>query len=362
MNATTRKLPAALLATALVMVMAACSGASQAATADPSDAKQDKGPATKVTVGYYANVTHAPALVGVGGGYFARELGSTQLGTEIFNAGPAELEALNAGAIDVAFIGPSPAINGYVKSHGQALRIVAGAASGGASLVVRDGITSAADLKGKKIADPQLGGTQDVALRVWLKGQGLKADLHGGGDVQVTPTDNAQTLQLFKSGQLDGGWLPEPWASRLVLDAGAHVLVDEKDLWPGGKFVTTNVIVRTQFLAEHPETVEAVLKGELDAIAALQSDPAGSAKIVNDQIAGASGKPLSQDVLDSAFKNLVFTADPIASTLQTQLDHTVEAGITTKANLDGIYDLRLLNKALASAGQPKVSASGLGEE
>ncbi|WP_425954962.1 ABC transporter substrate-binding protein [Xylanimonas sp. McL0601] len=361
MNATTRTLPAALLATALVAAIAACGGPSSAAT-NPSGASADKGPAAEVHLGYFANVTHSPALVGVGGGYFEKELGGTKLTTEVFNAGPAELEALNAGAIDVAFIGPSPAINGYVKSHGESLRIIAGAASGGASLVVRDGIDSAADLKGKAIASPQLGGTQDVALRYWLKEQGLTSDLHGGGDVAVTPTENAQTLQLFQKGELDGGWLPEPWASRLVLDAGAHVLVDEKDLWPGGKFVTTNVIVRTDFLAEHPETVEALLKGELAAIQALQDDPAGSATVVNDQIAAAAGKPLSQAVLDRAFTNIEFTTDPVASTLQTQLDHGVEAGTTQKADLKGIYDLRLLNKVLTAAGEDKVSASGLGKE
>jgi NitT/TauT family transport system substrate-binding protein len=349
----------ATLAAAMVMAMAACAGPSSAAGDAPSGKTT---PATEVHVGYFANVTHAPALVAVGGGYFEKELGDTKLSTEIFNAGPAELEALNAGAIDVAFIGPNPAINGFVKSHGKALKIIAGAASGGAALVVRDGIDTPADLKGTKIASPQLGGTQDVALRSWLADQGLESDLHGGGDVAVTPTENAQTLTLFQSGDLDGGWLPEPWASRLVIDAGAHVLVDEKDLWPGGKFVTTNVIVRTDFLAEHPDTVEALLRGELAAIKALQDDPAGTAKLVNDQIAQAAGKPLSQEVLDSAFASIEFTADPLAGTLQALIDNGVKAGTTQDADLHGIYDLRLLNKVLAADGQEKVSASGLGEE
>ncbi len=352
----TTRLPAALLATALVAAMAACAGPSSAA----GDATT--GPADEVRVGYFANVTHAAALVGVGGGYFEKELGDTALTTEVFNAGPAELEALNAGAIDVAFIGPNPAINGFVKSHGEALKIVAGAASGGAALVVRDGIDSPADLKGTKIASPQLGNTQDVALRVWLADQGYTADLKGGGDVAVTPTDNAQTLQLFRSGDLDGGWLPEPWASRLVLEAGAHVLVDEKDLWPDGKFVTTNVVVRTEFLEEHPQTVEALLRGELAAIKALTDDPTGSSKLVNDLIADASGKPLPQEVLDRAFSNIEFTVDPLAGTLQTVIDHGVAAGTTQDADLTGIYDLRPLNAVLTADGQDPVSAAGLGKE
>jgi NitT/TauT family transport system substrate-binding protein len=352
----TTRLPVALLATALVVAMAACAGPSSAAGDGATS------PADEVRVGYFANVTHAAALVGVGGGYFAKELGDTELKTEVFNAGPAELEALNAGAIDVAFIGPNPAINGFVKSHGEALKIVAGAASGGAALVVRDGIDSPADLAGTKIASPQLGNTQDVALRVWLDDQGYTTDLKGGGDVAVTPTENAQTLQLFRSGDLDGGWLPEPWASRLVLEAGAHVLVDEKDLWPDGRFVTTNVVVRSEFLAQHPQTVEALLRGELAAITALQDDPAGSAALVNDIIADASGKPLPQEVLDRAFSNIEFTVDPLAGTLQTVIDHGVATGTTQDADLTGIYDLRPLNKVLAAAGQDKVSAAGLGEE
>lgn len=360
MKSTTRSLPAALLAVALMACMAACSGTSSAS--EPGGAAADKGPAAEVHLGYFANVTHAPVLVGVGGGYFEKELGDTTLTTEVFNAGPAALEALNAGAIDIAFTGPNPAITGYVKSHGEALRIVAGAASGGASLVVRDGIDSVADLKGKKIASPQLGGTQDVALRFWLRQQGFATDLHGGGDVAVTPTENAQTLQLFQNGELDGGWLPEPWASRLVLDAGAHVLADERDLWDGGDFVTTNVIVRADFLAAHPETVEAVLRGEVEAIQALQDDPEGSAKLVNDQITKAAGKPISDPVLARAFEHIEFTADPLAGTLGTLLDHGVAVGTTTEADLEGIYDLRLLNKVLAADGQEKVSAAGLGKE
>ncbi len=358
---TTTRIPAALIATAasaaLVMGMAACSGPSSASGADG-----DQGPADEVRVGYFANVTHAAALVAVGGGHFEKELGDTTLKTEVFNAGPAELEALNAGAIDVAFIGPNPAINGFVKSQGKALKIVAGAASGGAALVVRDGIDSPADLAGTKIASPQLGNTQDVALRSWLTDQGYTTDLKGGGDVAVTPTENAQTLQLFQNGELDGGWLPEPWASRLVLEAGAHVLVDEKELWDGGRFVTTNVIVRADFLAEHPQTVEALLRGEYAAIEAIAADPAGSATLVNDLIGETTGKPLPQAVLDSAFANIEFTTDPLAGTLQRLIDNGVRVGTTQDADLTGIYDLSLLNKVLADNGQEKVSASGLGKE
>nr|WP_245885620.1 ABC transporter substrate-binding protein [Xylanimonas oleitrophica] len=339
------------------MGLAACAGPSSADGAEPGT-----GPADELRLGYFANVTHAPALVGVAGGYFEEELGGTALSTEVFNAGPAAIEALNAGAVDATFIGPNPAINAFVKSGGQSVRIVAGATSGGAQLVVREGIESAEDLRGTHLATPQLGGTQDVALRAWLTEQGLANDIRGGGDVSVTPTENAQTLTLFQNGQLDGGWLPEPWASRLVLEAGAHVLVDEKDLWPDGRFLTTHLIVRTDFLERHPETVEALLRGELAAIDALVQDPDGTKVLVNEQIAAAAGRPLPDEVLDRAFANIEFTADPLAATLPTLLADGVTAGTTTDADLTGIYDLRLLNGVLRATGRDPVPAAGLGEE
>ena len=193
---------------------------------------------TELRLGYFANVTHAPALVGLEEGLFADELGDVTVTTQVFNAGPAAIEALSAGAIDATYIGPNPSINTFIQSGGESARIVAGAATGGAALVVREGIDSPADLAGTTLATPQLGNTQDVALRSWLAEEGFATDTSGGGDVNITPTENAQTLTLFQQGELDGAWLPEPWVSRLILDAGAHVLVDEADLWADGEFPT----------------------------------------------------------------------------------------------------------------------------
>ena len=343
-------------ALAAVALLAAACGQSSAAAA------KDEGPAKELRLGYFANVTHAPALVGVSKGLFAKELGSTRLSTQVFNAGPAAIEALNAGAIDAAYLGPNPAINGYVQSDGEALRIIAGATSGGAQLVVRPGITSAAQLKGKNLATPQLGGTQDVALRAWLAKNGLKTSVSGGGDVTITPTENAQTLQLFKDGKLDGAWLPEPWASRLVLDAGAKVLVDERSLWPGGRFLTTHLVVSTTFLKQHPQTVEALLRGHVDAVDWIRSHEAQAPAVVNAEIAKTAGKPLSDKVIARAFQGIQVTDDPLAGTLQKLLDDGVAAGTTRKASLQGIYDLRPLNAVLAAKGEPAVSAAGLGEQ
>ena len=192
-------------------------------------------------------------------GYFQQELGSTKLTTQTFNAGPEEVSALLGGSLDAGFIGSGPAINAFAKSNGEAIRLIAGSTSGGAQLVVSPDITSPEQLKGKIIATPQAGNTQDIAFKKWLKENNLTNGT-GPDAVTVQNIENPRTLDLFKSGQVAGGWLPEPWSSRLV-DAGAKVLVDEKTLWPDGEFPTTVLIVRTQFLQEHPETVEALLRG-----------------------------------------------------------------------------------------------------
>src|SRR3954465_10395852 len=261
----------------LAAVLAACGGSS---SAEAGGAAASGGTAPELRLGYFANVTHAAALIGVQDGLFAKELGDTKLTTQVFNAGPDEVEALFGGAIDAAYIGPSPTINAYGQSDGDAIRIIAGAASGGAELVVRDGIDSPADLTGTTLASPQLGNTQDVALRTWLTDQGLENSVAGGGDVTVAPTSNSDVAAAFDNGDVDGAWLPEPYASQLVLEHGAHVLVNEKDLWPGGQFVTTHLIVRTEFLKQYPDTVAALLRGHVQAVQFARTDAAGAKQAV----------------------------------------------------------------------------------
>ena len=357
----------AALAIGLVFLIAA--GAVVASTISRNTAAEaaipSSTPAAELKLGYFGNLTHAPALVGVNQGILARNLGSTKLSTETFNAGPAAIEALNAGAIDAAYVGPNPAINSFVKSKGESISIIAGAAAGGAQLVVRPGITSAADLKGKTLASPQLGGTQDVALRAWLSSQGYKTNVDDSGDVAINPTENAQTLKLFQDGKLDGAWLPEPWASRLVLTAGAKVLVDEKDLWDGslsgkaGEFPTTILIVNKKFAAEHPDTVKALLRGHVKSVEWLNSAAASEkASVINAALKDAAGAELKADVIERSLKNIVFTVDPLAGTYPKLLKDGVEAGTTKQADINGIFDLTALNEV---TGQ-KTSAAGLGKE
>lgn len=314
-------------------------------------------------LGYFANLTHAAAIIGVDRGLFADELGATKLETQIFDAGPAAVEALFGGSLDAAYIGPNPAINAFAKSDGKAIRIIAGATSGGAQLVVRPGITAARDLRGKTLASPGLGNTQDVALRAWLSEQGLRNSVQGGGDVTILPTKNSDILQLVTAGKLDGAWVPEPWASRLVLEAGATVLVDERDLWPGGQFVTTHLIVRTDFLERHPQTVEALLRGHVEAVHWANQNSAEAKTVVNNGIKDLTGKPLRPDVLDRAWQNLTVTDDPVAASLQRSEEHAVAAGVATKrVDLRGIYELSILNQIRTQRGLPAVSASGLGKD
>lgn len=292
-----RRLSAALLA---ALVVAACGGGSS----EPS-----------LRLGYFPNITHAAALVGVSDGIFARQLGATKLETFTFNAGPAAIEALLSGSLDASYVGPNPAINAFVKSRGEAVRIIAGATSGGAFLVVRPEISSAADLRGQAVASPQLGGTQDVALRSWLAAQGLKTDTSGGGDVSVVPQENAQTLERFRDGKLAGAWVPEPWASRLVLEGGGKVLVDERDLWPSKQYTTTVLLVRKDFLDQHPDRVAALLRGHVEATDWLNNNAGPARSKVNAAIEQLTGKPIGQAIMDRAFPSLSFTTDPQMASL-----------------------------------------------
>ncbi|MCF2526228.1 ABC transporter substrate-binding protein [Yinghuangia soli] len=339
---------------------------------DPAAAQQSPGAsqagkpagtsASELRLGFFANVTHATPLVGLKEGFYAKELGTTKITPTVFNAGPAAIEALKGGSLDATYIGPNPSISGFTSTNGELLRIVAGTTSGGASLVVKPNINSAADLKGKKIASPQLGGTQDVAVRAWLAKNNLKTDTKGGGDVSIVPTDNAQTLALFKSGELDGGWLPEPWATRLVQEAGGKVLIDERTLWPEGKFVTTNLIVRKDFLEKHPDTVEALLRGQLATTEFINANAEKAKADVNAQLLEYTKKELPKPVIDAAWPNIEVTNDPLAASLLKLKDEGVHVGVTKDADIKGIYDLTILNKLLTASGKPAVQDAGLGKK
>ena len=340
-------LRALAIAAATIAVVACGQTVSSAAPADDQ-------PLT-LRLGYFPNLTHAPALVGIKKGFFATSLGSNvTVETHTFNAGGDAVTAILSNSIDASFVGPSPTTNAFVQSRGQAIRAVAGATSGGALLVVQPSITSIPGLKGKKIADPQLGATQDVALRWFLKSNGFATDTAGGGDVSVLPQDNSQTLTAFKQGQIDGAWVPEPWASRLVIEGKGKVLVDERDLWPQGKFVTTNLVVRTDFLQAHPKRTKALLEGLYQAVAYLDSNPAEAQSLTNSAVGEITGKTLATGVVSTAWPHLAFTLDPLPATLKASADHARSLGLLANVDLNGLYDLTLLNQVLAEHNEPAV--------
>nr|WP_202522764.1 aliphatic sulfonate ABC transporter substrate-binding protein [Streptomyces sp. SID4925] len=347
----------------LAVALTACGYGSDAEEDDTKNlsAGGEKLSADSVKIGYFPNLTHATALVGIQEGLIAKELGGTSVKPSTFNAGPSEIEALNAGSIDIGFIGPSPSINGYTKSKGQSLRIIGGSASGGVKLVVNpDKIKSLDDLKGKKIATPQLGNTQDVAFLNWISEKGWKVDAQSGkGDVSVVRSDNKVTPDAYKSGSLDGAWVPEPTASKLVAEGG-EVLLDESTLWPDDQFVITNIIVSQKFLDAHPDVVEAVLRGTVNTNKWINANPEKAKASANTALEKLSGKALPAEILDPAWESIKITDDPLAATLDAQAQHAVKAGLLDEPDLKGIYDLKPLNKILKAAGEPEVADAGLG--
>jgi sulfonate transport system substrate-binding protein len=332
-------------ATALLLIgLVACTGASGQGT-----------DGVTLRLGYFPNVTHATAIVGLERGIFQEKLGSdVTLTTQTFNAGGDVVEAIFNGGLDASYVGPNPAINAWAQSGGEAIHIISGATSGGAFLVVSPDITSPEQLAGKKLASPQLGNTQDVALRAWLLEQGFETDQEGGGDVSILPQANADILNAFTLGELDGAWVPEPWATLMIERGGGHVLVDERDLWPGGKFVTTQLIVATEFLDAHPDVVKHLLEGQVAANEFVNENPEAAQEAVAAAIAELTGSELDPAILATAWENIEFTNDPIASSLAESAAHAVELGLLEATDLDGIYDLRLLNEVLSAAGMEEI--------
>jgi NitT/TauT family transport system substrate-binding protein len=324
--------------------LAACGSSGQQASS---------GPVT-LRLGYFPNLTHATAIVGVEKGFFTQAFGDkVKLETKRFNAGPAAVEALFSGAIDATYIGPNPTVNAFAQSKGKAVRVVAGAASGGVAFVVKPTITKPEDLKGKKIATPQLGNTQDVALRYWLKGHGLAVTKEGGGDVNVVPQENATTIDAFKSGAIDGAWVPEPYASRLVA-LGGKVLVDERSLWPDGKFVITNLLVSTDFLNKHRDAVKRLIQGSVSSNEYINANAQDAQKVLSDGVNKVTGKPLDAAQTAAAWKTVTFLDDPLPATLREGAQHAEDVGLLQHVDLGSLYDPSLLNEVLKAKGQPEV--------
>lgn len=321
----------------------------------PPGADDSAGEPVVLRLGYFPNVTHATAIVGIQNGILAQALGpDVTLRAQSFNAGPEIVEAIFSDALDASYIGPNPAINAFVRSEGEAIRIIAGSTSGGAALVVRPGIDSPDELAGSTLATPQLGNTQDVALRAWLADEGFVTDLEGGGEVSILPQPSGQALEAFIAGEIDGGWVPEPWVTRMVVEGNGSVLVDERDLWPNGQFVTTHLIVATRFLEEHPGVVKRLLEGHVLATEYVVANPREAQQNVGEAITVITGSALPAPILAAAWEELTFTVDPIASSLLQSAANAKAVGLLDSDNLDGIYSLDLLDQVLAAVGATPV--------
>ena len=333
--------------TVATLLLAGCSSA--ASTSSSGSSGSASAPVT-LRLGFLANITHASALIGVQKGFFTSALGNAgKLQTTTYNSGTEETTALLAGQLDAAYVGPNPAINAWQKSGGTAIKIISGAATGGASVVVKPGITSAAQLKGKSVATPSLGNTQDVAVRYWLKQNGLATTTTGGGQVLVKPTNpNSAAVLEFKSGQIAGGSEPSPYDVEMVQDGG-KVLFSE----PG---VTTNLVVTQTFLAAHPAVVSDLLKGQIQANDYIAKNGAAAQQAANAELTALTGKGIKSSVLPAAFKEITFTNDPNASSLSADAQQAQAVGLLKPVNLSGIYDLGPLNQLLTAAGQPQVKS------
>jgi NitT/TauT family transport system substrate-binding protein len=308
-------------------------------------------------VGYFPNLTHAPAVIGIGNGDFQKKLGDVKLEPHIFNAGPSAIEALYANQLDLTYIGLPPVINAYQRSDGD-IRIISGVASAGASFVVRNdaGIQSTQDFVGKTFSSPQLGNTQDIALRAYLLDNGYKTS-ENGGSVTVLPAKNSDIVTLMLKKSIDGAWVPEPWVTTLVHQANGRIFLDEKSLWPNGKFVTAHIVVRPEFLKAHPDVIKKFLEANVDEINWINSNPDQARQVFNIEQTKLTTKPIPDDQLKEAFSRLDITYDPIMSSLYKSEDDQYRVGfLDSKPDLSAIYDLTLLNQVLEEKGLQKISS------
>jgi NitT/TauT family transport system substrate-binding protein len=315
-------------------------------------------------IGYFPNINHAQAVIGLGNGDFQNALGkNVSVQTFVFNAGPSAIESLLAKKLDVAYVGPNPAINGYVVSGGKDLKIISGASSGGAVFVVRNdsGITSPKDFAGKKFASPQLGNTQDIALRSYLIKNGYKTT-ENGGNVTVTPIANPDILTLFLKKQLDGAWVPEPWGARLVKEANGRIFLDERTLWPDGKFVTANIAASTDYLKNNPDVIKKLLAAHVNETKWINDHKDEAIKALNIQLKKLTGRTIPEDELRQAFSRLDFTYDPLKLSLFQSANNAYDLGFLAKGkphpNLSGIFDLTILNQVLTESGLKAVEGQG----
>jgi NitT/TauT family transport system substrate-binding protein len=307
--------------------------------------KSGDGP-RPVTIGYFANLSHAQAVLGVASGDFERAISPAKLETKIFNAGPSLIEALFAGAIDIGYVGPGPVLSAHARSGGQGIRVVAGAAADGVVIVARkgSGIHALADLAGKRVATPQLGNTQDISARHYLSAVLGQKDLSN-----VVPVDNAEQAALFSRGDVDAAWVPEPWGQRLISETGATAIAEEKDIWPSKQFLLSVVVTTPEFLAKRPDVVKQVLRAHRAWTRRLTDDPEKYVEPLGDALFALTGKRLAEGILPAALKRVRFVDQPDLDTFRTFAVWKHDLGFDRDVvGLGGLVDATALESATAS--------------
>ncbi|MFQ5940313.1 MAG: ABC transporter substrate-binding protein [Nitrososphaerales archaeon] len=302
-----------------------------------------------IRIGYFPNLNHAQAMVGIARGTFEQASGDNiKVEYKIFNAGPSVIEALFTDQIDIAYTGPSPAITGYMRSN-QDLKIIAGSSSGGVAFIVRSdmNIESPSDFAGKRFASPQYGNTQDISLKWYLVNHGYSLAQYGG-NVQVLSAKNSDIMTLFLKKELDGAWVPEPWAALLVKNANGQIFLDERDLWTDGEFATTLLVVNSKFLQNHPDLVKKVIMAHVETTLWIKEQPDQAEQIINEHLKKLFGKPLPSDVMHESFSRIKVTYNPMKPSVMKFADEASELGLygDEKPDLSDIYYAELLNEVL----------------
>jgi NitT/TauT family transport system substrate-binding protein len=295
---------------------------------------------TVIRVGHFPNITHAQGLVAhnlsrQGKGWFEERLGAgTKIQWFVYNAGPSAMEAIFAQSIDLSYVGPGPALNAYTKSNGAEVRLIAGAANGGAALVVQpdQNLKVAADFRGKKIASPQLGNTQDISCRAWLIAGGLKIT-QLGGDAQVLPTQNPDQLALFKTKKIDAVWTVEPWVSRLERESGGKVLVEEKDV------ATTVLVSSARFLQNQRDLAKKFAEAHAALTDWMAKNPDEAQKLIRAELLEETRNDMPADLIAQSWKRITFTAEQPRSSIESFLQNSLKTGfIKTAPDLTKLFE------------------------
>ena len=363
MNAKGKLIISAIIIVAVIVSSIFYSDSSSLFVESVNDNTQNSGSSQILRIGYFPNINHAQAVIGLGNGTFQKALGDNiEVKTTIFNAGPSAMEALFAKQVDVTYVGPNPAINAYVVSQGKDVRIISGASSGGAVFVVRNdsGIQSTKDFANKKFASPQLGNTQDVALRKYLLDNGYKTK-ENGGNVEVVYAKPSDILTLMLKKEIDGAWVPEPWGARLIKEANARIFLDERDLWPPkGQFVTGNIVARTDYLQSNPDVIKKLLTAHVDETEWINSHKEEAIQAFNVELKKLTGQAIPEDQLRGALSRLELTYDPIKVSLFQSANSAFDIGFLgkTRPDLSGIYDLKVLDEVLSEKGLPTIETGG----